>query len=90
MPSQNIHAWHLFVVRTSQRERFQKYLQENGIQTVIHYPVAPHHQAAYKEWNKLSLPISEKLHQEVLSLPISPVMTDEQVKRVVNVVNQYI
>jgi dTDP-4-amino-4,6-dideoxygalactose transaminase len=89
IPSPGMHVWHLYVVRTSQRDRFQKYLSDNGVQTVIHYPLGPHQQVAYKELNKLSLPVSEKLHQEVISLPVSPVMTDEQVIRVVEVVNQY-
>lgn len=83
------HVWHLYIVRTPERDRFQKYLQDKGVQTVIHYPVAPHHQEAYKEWRGLSLPVSEKIHREVLSLPISPVMTDEQAKEVVSVVNGY-
>ncbi len=87
---QSTHVWHLYVVRTSERERFQQYLSDKGVQTVIHYPVAPHHQAAYKEWSTLKLPVSERLHSEVLSLPISPVMTDEQMKKVVGVVNEYV
>lgn len=83
------HVWHVFVVRVKNRNRFQNYLEENGIQTVIHYPTAPHKQEAYKELTDLSLPISEKLHDEVISLPISPVMTDEEVKKVTEVVNAY-
>jgi dTDP-4-amino-4,6-dideoxygalactose transaminase len=89
-PVKGEHVWHLYVVRTPHRDRFQQYLTDNGIQTVVHYPIAPHHQVAYKEWNKLKFPVSEKLHNEVLSLPISPVMSDEQVKRVMDVVNEYV
>lgn len=83
------HVWHLFVIRTSEREKLQSYLTEKGIQTLVHYPIPPHKQEAYKEWNHLSLPITEKIHQEVLSLPISPVMTDEEVEKVIALVNKY-
>lgn len=83
------HVWHLFVVRTPERNRFQKYLDENDIQTIIHYPKAPHKQLAYLEWNNQSYPITEKIHNEVLSLPISPVMGDGEVQKVVEVVNKY-
>lgn len=86
---ENAHIWHVFVVRTAERERFQKYLEENGIQTIIHYPTPPHHQGAYQEWKNLSLPITEKIHREVLSLPMSPVLTDEEVQKVVEVVNAF-
>lgn len=83
------HVWHLFVIRTENRDKLQKYLQENGIQTLIHYPVPPHKQKAYKELNYLSLPITEKIHREVLSLPISPVQTLEDTKYIVEVINRY-
>jgi len=82
-------VWHLFVVRTKERNVLQKYLQEKGIQTLIHYPIPPHKQKAYKEWNRLSFPITEKIHNEVLSLPISPVMEREEVEKVVKVVNDF-
>lgn len=83
------HVWHLFVIRTPNRERLQKYLLDNGVQTMVHYPIPPHKQKAYAEWNDLTYEISEKIHDEVLSLPISPVMTLEQAKRVVEVINNY-
>lgn len=83
------HVWHLFVIRTSEREKLQNYLTENGIQTLIHYPIPPHKQEAYKEWNNLSFPISEKIHDEVLSLPISPVMTEEETEKVINTINNF-
>ena len=67
----------------------QRYLQENKIETIIHYPIPPHKQLAYREWNHLSLPISEKIHNEVLSLPISQVISDEQAKRVVYEINAF-
>jgi dTDP-4-amino-4,6-dideoxygalactose transaminase len=83
------HVWHLFVVRTDNRDEFQKYLAANSIQTVIHYPVPPHKQPAYQELNDLSFPISEKIHKEVLSLPISPVMSNDQVDEVIRIVNSF-
>ena len=87
--SEEGHAWHLFVVRCEERERFQAYLKDNGIETIIHYPIPPHKQEAYKEYNHLSLPITEKIHREVLSLPISPVMSREQAERAVSVINGF-
>jgi len=83
------HVWHLFVIRTKNRDHFQKYLTENGIQTLIHYPIPPHKQQAYKYLNNISLPISEKIHGEVLSLPVSPLMTDEEIDRLIEIVNQF-
>ncbi|MDB5281082.1 MAG: putative PLP-dependent enzyme involved in cell wall biosis [Bacteroidota bacterium] len=86
---QNEHVWHLFVVRIKERERFKQYLLQQGIETLIHYPIAPHKQVAYKELNHLSLPITEALHREVISLPISPVMTMEEVEYVIKAVNAF-
>jgi len=83
------HVWHVFVVRTKNRNKLQAYLAENSIQTLIHYPIPPHKQQAYQEWNNLSLPVSEKIHNEVLSLPISPVMTNNNVCKIVEVINKY-
>lgn len=83
------HVWHVFVVRVSDREHFLEYLTKNEIQTIIHYPIPPHKQLAYTEMEGLSLPVTEKIHAEVISLPISPVMEDAEVKRVVEVVNAY-
>lgn len=82
------HVWHLFVVRSSQRDRLQQQLAEAGGQTMIHYPIAPHKQQAYPELNALSLPLTERINQEVLSLPMDPSMTDEQVSRVIEAINQ--
>jgi dTDP-4-amino-4,6-dideoxygalactose transaminase len=87
--SRESHIWHVFVVRVAEREKFQKYLADNGIQTIIHYPIPPHKQQAYKEWNNLSFPITEKIHNEIISLPISSVMSDEEMSAVVGVVNGY-
>jgi len=85
----NEHVWHLFVIRTSEREKLQNYLLEKGIQTLIHYPIPPHKQAAYKEWNELSFPVTEKIHEEVLSLPISPVLTNEEVETIIAALNDF-
>ena len=82
-------VWHLFVIRTKNRNQLQKYLANNGIKTLIHYPVSPHKQAAYKSWNQLIFPIAEKIQNEVLSLPISSVMTNKEVKKVVAVLNNF-
>ena len=83
------HVWHVFIIRTAEREKLQNYLTENGVQTLIHYPIPPHKQEAYKEWNNLSFPISEKIHEEVLSLPISPVMSDDEVTEIIQVINKF-
>ena len=83
------HVWHLFVIRTSNRDALQAYLNENGIQTLIHYPIPPHKQEAYKSLNGLDLPITETIHNELLSLPISPVMTDEEVTKVIQIINNF-
>jgi dTDP-4-amino-4,6-dideoxygalactose transaminase len=83
------HVWHLFVVRCLDRDRLQKHLSESGIQTLIHYPIPPHLQQAYRSWNKLSLPITEQIHQQVLSLPIGTSMNANDVKSIVEAVNQF-
>lgn len=83
------HVFHLFVIRTKNRDDLQNYLLENGIQTMIHYPIPPHKQKAFSNWNNLSFPITEKIHQEVLSLPISPVLADDEVSYVVEILNKY-
>lgn len=83
------HVWHLYVVRCSRRDEFQKFLTARGIQTLIHYPIPPHQQQAYREWNSLSFPVTEQMHQEVLSLPISPVMTEREIQQVIEAVNEY-
>ena len=87
--NENACVWHCFVVRTDRRDEFQAYLSENGVQTIIHYPTPPHKQGAYKEWANHSYPISEEIHRTIISLPISPVMSDEEVNKVVEVVNAY-
>ena len=83
------HVWHLFVIRTQHRHLLQKYLSDNKIQTLIHYPIPPHKQLAYAEWNRISLPITEGIHSEVLSLPISQVLTNKEVQYVTTTLNRF-
>jgi len=83
------HVWHVFVIRCPDRNNLQQYLVEKGIQTNIHYPTAPHKQEAYAQMNHLHFPITEQIHKEVLSLPISPVMTSTEVNQVVEAVNEW-
>jgi dTDP-4-amino-4,6-dideoxygalactose transaminase len=83
------HVWHLFVIRHSNRGRLQKYLTENEVQTLIHYPIPPHKQLAYKEWNSKIYLITEKIHNEVLSLPISSVLSFSDVEKVINTINKF-
>ncbi|KAF2516511.1 DegT/DnrJ/EryC1/StrS family aminotransferase [Flavobacterium foetidum] len=85
----NNHVFHLFVIRTEKRDELQQYLALNNIQTVIHYPIPPHRQKAFSDWNELSFPITEKIHDEVLSLPMSPVLTEEEVAFVIEILNRY-
>jgi dTDP-4-amino-4,6-dideoxygalactose transaminase len=87
--NRNSHVYHLFVVRTENRDELQTYLAEHQVQTLVHYPIPPHKQLAYKEWNGKCLPVTEKIHNEVLSLPISPVMEEREVERVIELLNQY-
>lgn len=83
------HVWHLFVIRTNQREALQQYLLNHGVQTLIHYPIPPHKQQAYKEWNNLNYPISEQIHDEVLSLPMGPTLSAVDAERVIALCNQF-
>lgn len=83
------HVWHLFVIRSVERNRLQRYLSDLGVQTVIHYPIPPHQQSAYAEWNGESYPVSEQIHREVLSLPMSPVMSGGEIDYVVGCVNAF-
>lgn len=83
------HVWHLFVIRTEHREALQKYLAEQGVQTLIHYPIPPHKQQAYKEWNDLSYPVSEQIHAEVMSLPIGPTLSVEEAEKVIQICNNF-
>lgn len=81
------HVWHLFVVRVPDREAFRVRLAEQGIETAVHYPIPPHGQAAFAQWRNLSLPATEAIHREVVSLPLSPVLAESEVTRVIEAVN---
>lgn len=83
------HVWHIFAVRSLERDRLQKYLFEKEIEALIHYPIPPHKQKAYQEWSNLNLPITEKIHREELSLPISPVLTMHKAGIVVEEINNF-
>lgn len=86
--SQN-HVFHLFVVRTNNRLELQNYLKENGIETMIHYPIPPHKQKALANMNQLSFPITEKIHDEVLSIPLNSGLNEEEIQHIITVLNQY-
>ena len=82
-------VFHIFPVFTERRDDLQQYLADKKIQTLIHYPIPPHKQKAYAERNSLSLPITERIHAQELSLPMSPTLTDEQVQYVINAINDW-
>jgi len=83
------HVWHVFAVTCAERDRLQRWLEGNGIQTNIHYPTPPHKQGAYSELKDLILPFSEKLHSEILSIPMSPVLTEDEVSYIIKCVNRF-
>jgi dTDP-4-amino-4,6-dideoxygalactose transaminase len=83
------HVFHLFVIRTEKRGDLQDYLFKNGIETVIHYPIPPHKQNALQDYNHLSLPITEKIHEQVLSLPMSSVLTNDEISSIISTLNNY-
>lgn len=84
------HVWHLFVIRTKERERLQEYLSRNGVQTIIHYPIPVHKQQVYACYNHLELPIAQTLQNEILSLPISQVQSIEDTHRIVEIINAFV
>lgn len=86
--SQN-HVFHLFVIRTSNRMDLQNYLKENGIETMIHYPIPPHKQKALVNWNQLSFPITEKIHDEVLSIPLNSGLKASEIQHIITTLNNY-
>jgi len=85
----NNHAWHLFVVRTAQRDALHQHLEKEGVKTLIHYPIPPHQQSAYSEWSAKSFPVTERMHNEVLSLPMRPTLDDCDVEAVIKAVNSF-
>ena len=85
----NNHVWHVFAIRTEERDELQEYLSNHGVQTLIHYPIPPHKQRAYKEWNKASFPISEKIHSKILSIPISGIQSFNKTNYIIEQLNLY-
>lgn len=83
------HVWHVYVIRCQKRDLLQQFLMEHGVQSLIHYPIPPHKQKAYASLNNLIFPISEKIHDEVLSLPLSPVVTEAEVSYVIEILNKF-
>ena len=83
------HVWHVFTVFCDRRDELKRYLDAKGVQTVIHYPIPPHRQPAYTEWHNLSLPITEKIHESIISIPISPVLSDEEVAEIIDILNAF-
>lgn len=84
------HVWHLFVISTKHRDSLQEYLEKLGIQTLIHYPTPPHKQQSYKQYSHLSLPITEELHRNVLSIPIGPTLTAAEIDKIITTLNNFI
>lgn len=89
VPDWDANVFHVFPILCKRRDELQEYLKENGVQTIIHYPIPPHKQKCYAEWNGLSLPITERIHREELSLPMSPAMTTSQVQMVCETINAW-
>lgn len=87
--SMSHHVWHLFIIRCRQRESLQQHLADMGVQTLIHYPIPPHRQQAYAQWSRRSLPLTEALHDQVLSLPMGPSLSAEDVQGVITACNQW-
>lgn len=85
----NNHVFHLFVIETEDRVGLKKYLLDNNVETAIHYPLAPHQQKALKAFNHLSLPITEEIHKTVLSLPMSPLLKEQEVTTIIDLLNNY-
>ena len=88
LPDEN-NVYHIFPILCPERDRLQQYLTAQGIQTLIHYPIPPHQQECYQEWNALSLPVTEQIHQQELSIPISQVLTDQEVREIVGILNTF-
>ncbi|EDP8630015.1 DegT/DnrJ/EryC1/StrS family aminotransferase [Salmonella bongori] len=83
------HVWHLFVVRCQHRRKFAEHLLKNGIHTLVHYPIPPHKQIAYEEWNKFYFPLTEEIHKTVISIPLDPTMSNEEIDKVIETVNGF-
>ena len=88
LPEQS-NVWHIFPVFCERRDELQQHLKSNGIQTLIHYPIPPHKQQCYAGWNRLSLPVTERIHAQELSLPMGPVLKDTEAKTVIDSINSF-
>ncbi|MDO9256700.1 MAG: DegT/DnrJ/EryC1/StrS family aminotransferase [Bacteroidales bacterium] len=84
------HVWHLFVLRHKERDRLIDYLTQRGIQTLVHYPIPPHKQRSYKSWNRKVLPITEQIHNEVFSLPISSIISISEYNYIIDIINSIV
>lgn len=89
VPDWNANVFHIFPILCEHRDELQQYLNDNGVQTLIHYPIPPHKQKCYPDWNGWSFPVTEKIHAEELSLPMSPAMTTDEVRTVVKILNRW-
>lgn len=89
LPTPSESVYHIFPILCERRDELQQYLKENGVETMIHYPIPPHKQACYKEWNDLSFPITERIHRQELSLPCHPVMKQEEADQIVSLLNRF-
>lgn len=89
LPALSESVWHVFPVLSPRRDELQQYLAEGGIQTAVHYPIPPHRQQCYAAWNRLSFPVTEQIHQQELSLPCHPAMMQEEIDRVVTLLNAF-
>jgi dTDP-4-amino-4,6-dideoxygalactose transaminase len=89
LKNETSHVWHLFIIRTKNRDKLQKYLKNKNINTMVHYPIPIHKQLAYKEYNNLIFPIAEKVSKEILSLPLNPYLNEKELSYVVNTINNY-
>lgn len=83
------HVWHLYTLRVSSRDRFIAHMHDHHIETLIHYPVPPHLQDAYREWRDRSYPLSEEIHRTIVSIPLSPWLRDDEVTRVIDACYTY-
>ena len=81
--------FHIFPIRCKQRDELQKYLVTNEVQTIIHYPIPPHKQTCFREWNDLSFPITEQIHREELSIPLNPTLTNQEIEEITTLLNRF-
>lgn len=86
---EDAHVWHIYAVRTPERDAFREYMLKNGIETLVHYPTPPHKQPAYSEWQDMDLPITEKIHREVVSLPLHPALEKWEQEKIVETANAW-